>query len=154
MVQHLFEKEGHLKFPIHRKGHPTGHWFYTKIDFKNRQVCFMDSIPQDHTTEFQVIVSFLKHLERDTAKCQLNEWQMEEIQVPRQTNNYDCGVFTVLFMLYSVVSIFKNTPPMFPFDQSDIDNARYVMAVAFMENSLTTVLEKWFLDFCESKYRN
>ena len=159
-VQHLFEKGGHLIFPNHKKGNPVGHWFSTEIDFMNRKVCFMDSVLQDHTADFKVIVSFLKYLQRDTAECKLNEWQMEEIQVPTQQNGYDCGVFTALFILYSVFSIFKNRwglvqqPPMFPFHQSDIENVRYAMTVAFMENSLTTVLEKWFLDFYTSNSHN
>jgi Ulp1 family protease len=160
MVQHFFEKGGHLIFPNHKKGNPVGHWFSTKVDFMNRKVCFMDSVLQDHTADFDVIVSFLKYLQRDTVKCKLNERQMEEIQVPTQQNGYDCGVFTALFTLYSVFSIFKNRwglvhqLPMFPFHQSDIENVRYAMTVALMENSFTTVLEKWFLDFYTSNSYN
>jgi Ulp1 family protease len=144
----LFERKGKLTFAIHVKGNPVGHFFLAEVDFEPCEIRFMDSIPdQDHSTQFEVILKFITYLQSKYSMLNAQKWQRKELQTPTQQNGYDCGVFTILFMSYTVASFYVNKPIAFPFDQSDVDNTRYAMTLAFLERSLIPIMENWFIDF-------
>ena len=140
-------KDGHLMFAVHTKG-PL-HWFLVHVRFGPKQVIFLDSIKKDHSKWFERILAFLEHLaDSNTVRFDRSEWKMKEPVVPQQENGYDCGVFTCIFMLYSVAAVIQDQPcTLLPFDQRHMDDARHSIAHAFMEGSMRSILEDWFVRF-------
>lgn len=137
---------GYLSFFVHM----PGHWFLAVICFRQREICFLDSIPKDHKEWFDRLMNFLMHFAKATlvgVEFDPTEWKNVEVDVPWQENAYDCGVFSCMFMLHFVAGIFQNRRPSFLFNQENMVDIRYAMSFAFLQNSISSVLEDWFLQF-------
>jgi Ulp1 family protease len=145
-IDSLF-KMGYLCFIVNA----PRHWFLAVICFRQHEICFLDSIPKDHKEWFNRLIDFLMHVAKTkcSADIQFNssEWRKVEIDAPCQENIYDCGVFSCMFMLHFVAAIFQNRRPTFPFNQSHMIDIRYAMSYAFLQNSICSVLEEWFVRF-------
>ncbi len=145
-ISYLF-RLGYLCFHVHM----PGHWFMAGICFREHEICFLDSIPKDHKKWFDRLIDFLTHLAKtkctEDVQFDPTEWKKVEVDVPCQENAYDCGVFSCVFMLHFVAAILQSRQPSFPFDQRNIDEIRYAMAAAFLEDSILSVLEEWFIRF-------
>jgi Ulp1 family protease len=145
-IDYLF-RMGYLCFNVHA----PGHWFLAVICFRQHEICFLDSIPKDHKKWFDRLMDFLTYLAK--TKCSTderfdrNEWRKIEVDVPCQKNAYDCGVFSCMFMLHFVAAIFQDRQPSFPFNQSNIIEIRYAMSFAFLQKSISEILEEWFIRF-------
>jgi sentrin-specific protease 1 len=131
--------------------HAPKHWFLAVICFRQHEICFLDSIPKHHKEWFGRLIDFsmLVAKTKCSADVQFNssEWRKVEIDVPCQENLYNCGVFSCMNMLHFVAAIFQNKRPTFPFNQSHMIDIRYAMSCAFLQNSISSVLEEWYIRF-------
>lgn len=133
---------GYLVFFVHA----PAHWFLAVICFRQHEICFLDSIPKDHQKWFDCLMHFLVYLAKG-MEFDPSEWTKVEVDVPCQENVIDCGVFACMFMLHFVAGTFQNIQPSFPFNQNNMVDIRYAMSFAFLQNSIFSVLEEWFLQF-------
>ncbi|XP_043269793.1 sentrin-specific protease 1-like [Venturia canescens] len=83
--------------------HLGAHWCLVTIDLKNTTINYFDSLMGDNP-EYPTII--LEYLIREAASKKqtsfnLNQWSIKiKKDIPRQSNNYDCGVFVCCFAEY------------------------------------------------------
>ena len=74
------------------------HWTLLVLDFSKRIIVELNSVFSTSLEIVQIYYRFLMTLEK-TLNCQSrSKWSVyKPVDLPKQTNGYDCGVFTCLF---------------------------------------------------------
>ncbi|XP_027103387.1 putative ubiquitin-like-specific protease 1B [Coffea arabica] len=83
------------------------HWYCTLVDFGEKKVYILDSLPNS-TKQRGVVVqdldTVLQHKFGDKYKFQASLFEVDEsANIPKQLNGYDCGVYVINFMKSSEV---------------------------------------------------
>ncbi|XP_027150503.1 ubiquitin-like-specific protease ESD4 [Coffea eugenioides] len=87
------------------------HWYCTLVDFVEKKVYILDSLPNS-TKQRGVVVrklvqdldTVLQHKFGDKYKFQASLFEVDEsANIPKQPNGYDCGVYVINFMKSSEV---------------------------------------------------
>ena len=122
---------------------PGQHWFLIIVDFASAEIGAFDSNPVK-TSRMQYLYNVQRYLndEWEENKQKRHEkkirprWRICDVDVSNnnvQENGFDCGVFTCMFMYFSVMS--------WPFviDQAHIDKCRPHLALSFLRQNLTSL---------------
>ena len=120
-------------FPINTA---NSHWTLLVLHMQQRVAYYYDSLPgrSDRPSEcFERMKLWLTDEAKD-KKQDLNydpsDWKLVEPQCPKQTNGYDCGVFTIMYMDFLVDDL-----PL-DFTQDDIPAFREKIAADILRGSL------------------
>jgi len=106
-----------LLIPVHEN---NNHWTLILVNFKHKNIQYLDC---DNGTKYiQATFRFLQDENQnhhDHNLPQLHEWTLTKCrgETPKQSNNYDCGVFVCVF----AESIMRNAFP--SFTQNDINDS-------------------------------
>ena len=122
---------------------PGQHWFLIIVDFASAEIGAFDSNAVK-TSRMQYLYNVQRYLndewEENKKKRHENKirprWRICDVDVSNnnlQENGFDCGVFTCMFMYFSVMS--------WPFviDQAHIDKCRPHLALSFLRQNLTSL---------------
>ncbi|KAH8292512.1 hypothetical protein KR054_011176, partial [Drosophila jambulina] len=95
----LFSKDI-IPVPVHHEG---AHWCMAIIHMRDRTIRYYDSMGRHNQFVLDALESYLQQESLD--KCQVpfdtSGFTIESVQdVPRQSNGYDCGVFSCMFAEY------------------------------------------------------
>lgn len=113
--------------PIHR----GFHWTLFVVNIKQKQLEYYDSFGGKNEECFTRIKRYLvdKHQELHQKPLDLSDWrEIIPNDIPKQTNGYDCGVFTCQFADYCAQD------KKFDFKQSDMPNIRKKMILNLIEH--------------------
>eukprot|EP01119_Soliformovum_irregulare_P018472 TRINITY_DN5677_c0_g1_i1.p1 TRINITY_DN5677_c0_g1~~TRINITY_DN5677_c0_g1_i1.p1 ORF type:complete len:536 (+),score=127.58 TRINITY_DN5677_c0_g1_i1:67-1674(+) len=80
--------------------HMPGHWCLAVVNNKEKKFQYFDSYGHPNRRAFQVMRDWLKNEWKDKKKVDVDlaEWTDEQVMdLPRQTNSWDCGVFICRF---------------------------------------------------------
>ena len=87
-----------LVFPIH---YETNHWILVLIELGQNKIHVYDSYHGAHTEIFQEFRNYLQLHHMHTKQGQqfrITDWtNIDHSDIPKQTNGYDCGVFTLQY---------------------------------------------------------
>lgn len=113
----FFDQKGTLVIPIH-KG--CNHWILCTVDFAAKRIAFYDPLSVVAHSEAAVLKTFLtlrfaqeKQVDEFAAKQEMETWTIlpkTPLNAPRQSNHYDCGVFTVMFAYFMLWKGVRNAP--------------------------------------------
>ena len=118
LPRELFEKAVRL-LPVHRllkgrnpfllqdvvlvlcKTPESEHWIFSAALPKEKSVVVLDSMPSNHIkqTSLDAISKMCVLLKKINSSIDLDQWKLilNKKDVPEQTNDYHCGVFTCLY---------------------------------------------------------
>lgn len=115
--------------------HLNDHWFGIGIDTVRRHIVVGDSLRFRHEFELYCILKWLGEMETlHRGRVESMPWRVIYKNVPAQSNNYDCGVFTVLFC----IAILLDVPCADLWCQSDIANYREIIALDIIRVGVVT----------------
>jgi len=110
------------------------HWIMACIDFEQKWIAWLDSIGDTHEQETRLLFTWLTRehsLNRstifDSAEWSLHAGPPPGMQVPLQSNEYDCGIFTCLYAAFLDIGL-----PL-SFSQLDTPDVRMWMAHEMIE---------------------
>jgi hypothetical protein len=110
------------------------HWILACIDFEQKWMAWLDSIGDTHEQETRLLFAWLtkEHsINRQTifnpAEWSLHTGRPPGMQVPLQSNGYDCGIFICLYAAFLDMRL-----PL-SFSQHDTRNVRMWMAHEMIE---------------------
>ena len=119
------------------------HWVLCVVDFENFAIKIFNSLQTDNDHGIgEVILAFLRreHLHKKGKDLDHLLYRTEVVtDIPRQTNDFDCGVFVILYALC------VSRQQTMTFDQSDIPSWRLRILAEIVNNRLvnsTDVLDK------------
>jgi hypothetical protein len=78
------------------------HWFLIVVDTFTREIYSLDSMSVTHPQMCKLVEMFLSDYEKEyqTQNSDLGPWRITTGNVcPKQSNGYDCGIFTMVNML-------------------------------------------------------
>jgi len=121
-----------MLIPVHIK---LKHWILACIDFEQKWIAWFDSISEAHEQETRLLFTWLNRehsLNRSTI-LDPAEWSCHSgpppgMQVPLQSNDYDCGIFICLY------AAFLDSRLPLSFSQHDTRNVRTWMAHEMIED--------------------
>ena len=79
-----------LIFPVHQVD--ISHWCLVVADVPNKHIAYFDSIDKENSHYLVILQQYLFKLNGEHYSL-----HQEERSIPRQSNSYDCGVFTCLY---------------------------------------------------------
>ncbi|TPX71404.1 hypothetical protein SpCBS45565_g01156 [Spizellomyces sp. 'palustris'] len=80
--------------PIH-----TGcHWCLLTIDNSTRTIAYYDSLPNDPTSKFRTLLTYLASEHADKATGNLPPYSTHHAKCPQQTDGSSCGIWLGLFI--------------------------------------------------------
>ena len=97
-----------LIFPLQVNGN---HWALIVVDTANVTAEFWSSLLNpEYNTEAQNAVydlgrSLRGRSDRMSSDPALTEWTLAPQSCPRQDNNYDCGIYTIVFAMYRILNL-------------------------------------------------
>jgi Ulp1 family protease len=110
------------------------HWILACIDFEHKWIAWFDSISEAHEQETRLPFTWLtrEHSFNRSTTFDPAEWSLHSgpppgMQVPLQSNDYDCGIFICLY------AAFLNIRLPLSFSQHDTRNVRTWMAHEMIE---------------------
>ena len=113
-----------ILFPINIQGQ---HWILAVVNVCQKVIYIYNSANGDYQKCFNPLVEYLQEEHWNRQKCAWTKFTVDQLQVkgiPKQGNNYDCGMFTLLF----AKSITKYAcHGNIDFDQKNIPNLRKKM---------------------------
>ena len=76
----------------------NSHWSMFALDHEKKVVLHLDSLakPGEDSTIIAAFHDFVKHV---TNLDDTSEWRLEQLQVPQQTDDCNCGLYLVMFAL-------------------------------------------------------
>lgn len=80
--------------------HLTNHWSMLIIDFQKKLVNYYDSMGFKNQECLMLMRQYLEneHLDKKRCPVDLKDWVFQRaINIPKQTNGYDCGIFSCVF---------------------------------------------------------
>ena len=86
--------------------HAPSHWFCGGINVAKKEFLYLDSIPGGSSIDgglysaqfFNAMKYYLKRkAEDERVVLSLDSWSDVIVKVPKQTNSFDCGLFTCMF---------------------------------------------------------
>jgi hypothetical protein len=91
-----------LYFPIHK----PGHWVLVVVFLQACEICYLDSLKGTGLMYIQLIYRVLNDMSRFyrlNYVLDVNDWKFFDsndysIDIPHQTNGYDCGMFILMYM--------------------------------------------------------
>jgi hypothetical protein len=105
------------------------HWILACIDFEQKWIAWFDSISEAHEQETRLLFTWLtrKHSLNKSTIFDPAEWSLHSgpppgMQVPLQSNDYDCGIFICLYAAFLDIRLSLS------FSQHDTRNVRTWMA--------------------------
>ena len=111
-------------FPVHQED--ISHWCLVVADVSAKQITCFDSIEKENSHCVMNLKQYLFKLN--------GEWysitDLGQRSIPRQSNSYDCGVFTCLFARFLAANC------RFDFAQKDIAAFRQQMQSGLLQKSL------------------
>ena len=106
------------------------HWILVMIDVKNQAIVSMDSLGKDNKFVRDELLEWMSHESAAKGvKMDKKVWSSYPLDVPTQTNGYDCGPFVCMFAMYA-----SNDLPM-TFTQNDILKYRKTISWAILNSS-------------------
>ncbi|XP_046401958.1 uncharacterized protein LOC124167936 [Ischnura elegans] len=139
----IFQKEI-LIVPLHLEIH----WALAVVDFRQKSICYYDSMNGRKKNILQVILKYLQEEKNDKKKENFDGsgWELKLIQdIPQQRNGYDCGVFACMFAEHlsrglangsKGSSKCKRPYPPFPFSQDNMPYFRKRMIYEILSGKL------------------
>jgi len=110
------------------------HWILACIDFEQKWIAWLDSIGDTHEQETRLLFTWLtrEHSLNRSSVFEPAEWSIHSgplpnMQVPLQSNDFDCGIFLCLYAAYLDLRL-----PL-SFSQHDTRNVRTWMAHEMIE---------------------
>lgn len=114
--------------------HLEVHWALAVIDFRQKTICYYDSMNGRKINILQLMLKYLHEEKLDKKKENFDSsgWQTKLVQdIPQQRNGYDCGVFACMFAEHLARGVAKDGPkknglkcnrsyPPFPFSQENM----------------------------------
>jgi len=102
------------------------HWYLAVVNFRDKLTEVYDSLGGQRPSIHGVLCKWLcdEHLDKHGVQLALDDWKIKKTRscrIPKQSNEYDCGVFMCLYATYSSI----DAP--FNFTQKDIILARQFM---------------------------
>ncbi|XP_043266738.1 sentrin-specific protease 1-like [Venturia canescens] len=113
--------------------HFGDHWCLISIEMSKKRIKFFDSLHGRDRGSMTVVLNYLTQEaeERRHPGFKPEEWlMMTRKEIPRQRNNFDCGVFTCLFAAYDA------TDRAIDFTQEDMKDKRKKIARELIANEL------------------
>ncbi|XP_043275305.1 sentrin-specific protease 1-like [Venturia canescens] len=104
--------------------HMGNHWCLAVIDIIFGQIRYYDSLGGSQPRYLDTLLEYLKEEveEKGVKPIRREDWSLEtKMNIPRQTNGYDCGIFTCMFARYEA----RNKE--FNFTQRDMPQIRTKM---------------------------
>ncbi|KAL4103540.1 hypothetical protein QTP88_018903 [Uroleucon formosanum] len=112
------------------------HWALFVVHTSNGVVYSFDSFNRSHQKEFDLVCDFLNKafdcISHVTGQTRIINWKINLIECPRQTNQYDCGVFACTNARCYLLGKY------FDYSQSDIRLLRQRIAFELIN---TTIVE-------------
>ncbi|XP_034233373.1 uncharacterized protein LOC117640682 [Thrips palmi] len=121
-------------FPIHL----GAHWALCSMSFKEKKLCYYDSLDQKNQECLEEILVFISQELTRKRQCHVirHEWSLEHSKgIPSQNNGSDCGVFVLAYER----CICENKPVSFDsqnFDEVRLNMAREMLAGKLDNNTL------------------
>ncbi|XP_047349656.1 sentrin-specific protease 1-like [Vespa velutina] len=109
------------------------HWCMSIIDFRNKSICYYDSMGSSNPKCLSALRRYLEEESMDKKKktFDTNDWKLVSVKnIPQQMNGSDCGVFSCMFAEY-ICANRKIT-----FSQEDMPYFRNKMAYEILKNKL------------------
>ncbi|KAF8958609.1 hypothetical protein BDZ97DRAFT_1906421 [Flammula alnicola] len=81
--------------------HANLHWTAVAINLRRKRFESYDSMGASHKAVFQLLCDYLnkEHLDKRKAPFDTTSWEYwSPVDIPRQENSFDCGVFTCHFL--------------------------------------------------------
>ena len=110
------------------------HWALGVVDVNSKKIKTYDSGGEEH--RINPVLGALMRRMHHTADLHFDpdEWEMSFPRVPKQENNYDCGVFTLLYAAAVARSFTSGEDDGWEFDQNLIPDARaWMVKKIYME---------------------
>lgn len=128
-MRYIFTEKYNIYVPIHL----VNHWTGIEINQNDKKLTYFDSFKKKNKSCFDLILLYLYNKEKEyfptekTLEEFKKEWKCEYLHktclnMPYQTNAWDCGVF---FLLYGSYIAEKE---IFDFEQEDMGEAKLSIA--------------------------
>jgi sentrin-specific protease 1 len=118
-----------LFFPINQQFH----WKLVIIDIQNRVVYYLDSYNNTGLNERQTIFEwFRQYCDSKSINIEINHWESKDILVPPQYNNFDCGVFVLMYAEFIADGCLNPQT----FNESDMTHFRKLIAINIFRGSI------------------
>ncbi|CAG5113329.1 Oidioi.mRNA.OKI2018_I69.chr2.g7440.t1.cds [Oikopleura dioica] len=109
------------------------HWTLAYADMRRKRLCYLDSLGAYNTECVTTLFEYLKaeHLLKQ-EKPLSQDWKIESIaeNIPRQMNNFDCGIFAMTFAEY------LSRDAVFAFTQKHASTLRKLIAYQILQKKL------------------
>ena len=118
------------------QGGPNNHWTLVGIYPKRKQICYYDSLLMSGDSICSNLLRYVQDEYADKKRQEMpnrSSWTIRDIEVPRQRNNYDCGVFVCAYA-YCIV-----TGQDFEFTEADMPSWRAWIATCIKFCRIPTV---------------
>jgi len=126
----IFSKD-QLFIPVHEK--ERNHWCLISVNFKHKSIDYYDSLRRRNTNGLNIILEYLKkeYYIKKKRHLDTNVWRLtNNVNCPQQTNEWDCGVFVLMFAEH----LARGSP--FNFTQRDMGKFRKQICVEFVLKKL------------------
>ncbi|KAG8237415.1 hypothetical protein J437_LFUL017522 [Ladona fulva] len=142
----LFAKDMVL-IPLHLEIH----WALAVIDFRQKTICYYDSMNGRKNSILQLMLNYLQEerMDKKREKFDTFGWQLKLVQdIPQQRNGFDCGVFACIFAEHLARGLVKDeikktstskcrsSYPPFPFSQDNMPYFRKRMIYEILTGKL------------------
>jgi sentrin-specific protease 1 len=73
----------------------SNHWSLAKVNIKRKKINFYDSLDSSvrHVFIYKTLKTFFNYILKEDY-----EWTLNIVEVPQQNNNYDCGIYMLIFL--------------------------------------------------------
>ena len=124
-------------FPIYHR--EIEHWSLVVADMQSKTLYCFDSIDEDNPLVIKALKNYLSD-EHDARHAISIEFQQVKFagEIPKQTNDYDCGVFVLKYAVEIIAAADSLEHLEFSFGQKDIQNIRKAIKNKIENASKTT----------------
>lgn len=109
------------------------HWCMAIIDFRDKTICYYDSMGSSNKTCLETLLRYLREEHFDKKKCEYDtsDWELKNLKdIPQQMNGSDCGMFSCTF------AEFLSRNAKISFSQEDMPYLRRKMVIEILEGRL------------------
>lgn len=110
-----------LLFPLHVN---NNHWSLARVDLRNRSINYYDSLGQFNYQILNILENMIhreaERLQPETITYRSPFVKITSIDMPQQSNSYDCGVFTCMAVYLALDKSLLFTQADMPFLRNNI----------------------------------